>query len=244
MNLFVANWKMNMTQAQARAYARELSQLLEKGSPAGELVIAPPYTALAAARDPAAKKRWSLAAQDVSSETEGAFTGEISARMLADAGCQYVLVGHSERRHLFGEEETVLGRKLARAREAGLTPIYCVGETEQERAAGLTAATLSRQVEALSRDPENSPLVVAYEPVWAIGTGIAAEPSDAASARVQLAELLSHRRGLRILYGGSVAPENASRLLETAGVDGLLIGAASLKAVSFARIAGIVGRQT
>ncbi|HSS43964.1 MAG TPA: triose-phosphate isomerase [Thermoanaerobaculia bacterium] len=244
MNLFVANWKMNMTRAEARAYVRELSGFLGAGTPAVELVIAPPYTAIDAARDSVDKARWSLAAQDVSSETEGAFTGEISARMLADAGCRYVLVGHSERRYLFGEEETALQRKLARTREAGLTPIYCVGETQQERAAGLAAATLARQVEALAKDPADSPLVVAYEPVWAIGTGIAAEPADAASARVHLAELLSHRPKLRLLYGGSVAPENARRLLETARVDGFLIGAASLKASTFAAIAGLVKRKT
>ncbi len=246
MNLFVANWKMNMTRGQARAYARELSELLGKGIPAVELVIAPPCTAFDAARDSDGNGRWSLAAQNVSSETEGAFTGEVSARMLADAGCRYVLVGHSERRHLFGEEGTLLERKLARLREAGLTPIYCVGETAEERAAGLAAITLARQVETLAKDPADSPLVVAYEPVWAIGTGIAAEPTDAASARVHLAELLSHRPKLRILYGGSVAPENARQLLETASVDGFLIGGASLKASTFAAIAGLVtgGRET
>jgi len=166
-------------------------------------------------------------------------TGEVSAGMLAEAGCRYVLIGHSERRHLFGEEETTLARKLARAREAGLTPIYCVGETEQERAASLREATLVRQIGALARDPTDSPLVVAYEPVWAIGTGAACPPGDALVARVRLAELLGDRRKLRILYGGSVAPENARGLLETAGVDGFLIGSASLKASTFAAIAGI-----
>jgi triosephosphate isomerase len=239
MNLFVANWKMNMTRGQARAFVRGLSELLGEGTPPVELVIAPPYTALDAARDPDGKGRWSLAAQDVSGEAEGAFTGEVSARMLADAGCDYVLVGHSERRRLFGEDETMLGRKLARAREARLTPIYCVGETEEERTAGLATITLARQVKTLAPDPADSPLVVAYEPVWAIGTGVAAQPADAASARVHLAGLLSHRRKLRILYGGSVAPENARQLLEAAGVDGFLIGAASLEASTFAAIAGL-----
>jgi triosephosphate isomerase len=159
--------------------------------------------------------------------------------MLADAGCRYVLVGHSERRRLFGEESGVLARKLARVREAGLTPIYCLGETEEEREEGLTATVLVAQVETLERDPSDAPLVVAYEPVWAIGTGKAATAEDAGSARVHLAELLSARRGVRILYGGSVTAENARKLLETARVDGFLIGGASLKPAAFAAIAGI-----
>ena len=237
MNLFVANWKMNMTRGEARDYARELSSLVGEKRPRVELVLAPPFTALEAAADP--KGRWSLAAQNVSSEAEGACTGEVSARMLADAGCRYAIVGHSERRRLFSEDGPVLARKLARVREAGLTPIYCVGETREERAAGLTAATLVRQIDTLSGDPRDAPLVIAYEPVWAIGTGLAATPEDAGSARAHLAELLSDRRELRILYGGSVTPENAGSILQAARVDGFLIGGASLRASSFAAIAGL-----
>ncbi len=237
MNLFVANWKMNMTRPEARDYARRLAEILGDGDPRVELVIAPPYTALDAARDPGG--RWSLAGQNVAAEASGAYTGEISARMLADTGCRYVLVGHSERRRLFGEESGVLARKLARVREAGLTPIYCLGETEEEREEGLTATVLVAQVETLDGDPSDAPLVVAYEPVWAIGTGKAATAEDAGSARVHLAELLSARRNVRILYGGSVTAENARELLETARVDGFLIGGASLKASAFAAIAGI-----
>jgi triosephosphate isomerase len=238
MNLFVANWKMNKTRGEAHDYARELGDLLGERVPDVELVVAPPFTALAAAGDP--QGRWSLAAQDVSSEAEGAYTGEVSARMLAEAGCRYVIVGHSERRRLFREDGAVLARKLARAREAGLTPIYCLGETEAEREEGLTAATLVSQVETLTRDPADAPLVVAYEPVWAIGTGKAATAEDAGSARVHLLELLSERRDLRVLYGGSVTADNASELLATSGVDGFLIGGASLRAPTFARIAGLL----
>ncbi len=239
MRLFVANWKMNMTRGRARAYARELSELLGDRPVPVELVIAPPYTAFDAARDESGRSRWLLAAQNVSSEADGALTGEVSASMLADAGCRYVLIGHSERRRLLGEDGRVLARKLARARDANLVPIYCLGETEQERAAGLAATTLARQVETLSEDPADAPLVVAYEPVWAIGTGDAASPENAASARVHIAQLLSDRPKLRILYGGSVAPENSRQLLEAAGVDGFLIGGASLKASTFAAIAGL-----
>jgi len=238
MNLFVANWKMNMTRAEAASYARELGEILGERDPDGELVLAPPYTALDAARDP--RGRWSIAGQNVASEPAGAYTGEVSARMLSDAGCHYVIVGHSERRRLFGEDGAILARKLARAQEFGLTPIYCLGETEAEREEGLTETTLTAQVETLAHDPADSPLVVAYEPVWAIGTGKAATVEDAGSARAHLAELLSNRRGVRILYGGSVTPENCQALLEEARVDGFLVGGASLRASTFAVIAGIV----
>jgi triosephosphate isomerase len=237
MNLFVANWKMHMTRGEALAYAHDLAKLIGEGEPGVELVLAPPFTALEAAKD--SGKRWSLAAQNVASEFEGAYTGEVSARMLADAGCRYVLVGHSERRRLFAETGPVLARKLARAREAGLTPIYCVGETREERAEGLTEATLTAQVETLAGDSAEAPLVVAYEPVWAIGAGRAATARDVASARRQLAELLSGRRDVRILYGGSVTAENARELLEGCRMDGFLIGGASLVASTFARIAGL-----
>jgi triosephosphate isomerase len=235
MNLFVANWKMNMTRAEARAYAGELGSEIGDGIPGEELVIAPPFTALDPARDP--RGRWAIAGQNVSEHAAGAFTGEISSVMLADAGCRYVIVGHSERRTLFGEDGPVLAPKLARAREAGLVPIYCVGETKAERAAGSTAAILGRQVEALGKYPADEPLVVAYEPVWAIGTGLAAMPADAASAATQLRDLLSAHRELRILYGGSVNPANARSLLEEGRVDGFLIGGASLNASAFAAIA-------
>jgi triosephosphate isomerase (TIM) len=238
MNLYVANWKMNMTRAEAAAYARKLGDILADRDPGGELVLAPPYTALDAAKD--SRGRWSIAGQNVASESAGACTGEVSARMLSDAGCRYVIVGHSERRRLFGEDGAILARKLARAREVGLTPIYCLGETGAEREGGLTTATLTAQVETLSDDPPESPLVVAYEPVWAIGTGKAATVEDAGSARAHLTNLLSGRRGVRILYGGSVTPENCRALLEEAGVDGFLVGGASLEASKFAVIAGIV----
>jgi triosephosphate isomerase len=239
MNLFIANWKMNKTRGEALAFAGELSKRLGPQAPSVELVVAPPFTVLDAARDRLEPTRWSLAAQDVAAEGEGAYTGEVSARMIRDSGCRYVLVGHSERRRLFAENDGILKRKLARAREAGLIPIYCLGETEDERRAGLTAATFVRQVETLAGDPSDAPLAVAYEPVWAIGTGNAATPEDAASARAHLGELLSARRDLRILYGGSVTPDNARSILQASGMDGFLIGGASLDPGSFLSIAGL-----
>ncbi len=235
--LFVANWKMNMLRAPAAAYAAELARRLGRRRPEAELVVAPPYTALDAVRDPDA--RWALAGQDVAGEREGAYTGEVSAGMLADAGCRYTLVGHSERRRLFGENDAVLAAKLARTREAGLVPIYCLGETEAERVEGLSRDVLARQVATLRQDPPEAPLVVAYEPVWAIGTGRPATPEDCACAAAQLRKLLAGRASLRILYGGSVTEENCRQLLAEAGVDGFLIGGASLDVASFCRIAGL-----
>jgi triosephosphate isomerase len=235
VKLFVANWKMNRTGAQARVYAEELGRRIGDGIAGADLVIAPPYTALEAARDP--RGRWALAAQNLAEHASGAFTGEISGAMIADAGCRYVIVGHSERRTLFGEDGPMLARKLARAREAGLVPIYCVGETERERLAGDTAATLLRQLESLTDDPADRPLVLAYEPVWCIGSGRAATPADSAAAAADIRTALSARRDLRILYGGSVNPGNAPDRLENGGVDGFLVGGASLEAATFAAIA-------
>ncbi len=235
MNLFVANWKMNMTRGQARAYAEKLSETIDDGIPGAELVLAPPFTALEAARD--REGRWSLAGQNLSEHTAGAFTGEVSAEMLADAGCRYVIVGHSERRTLFGDDASRLAGKVARARDFGLVPIYCVGETGAERLARETAATLGRQLETLRDDPAMEPLVIAYEPVWAIGSGLAATPVDSAAAAKRIAELLPSRGNLRILYGGSVTPGNAADLLRRGSVNGFLVGGASLDPAAFAAIA-------
>ena len=235
MNLFVANWKMNMTRGQASAYAEKLSETIDAGVPGAELVLAPPFTALEAARDH--EGRWSLAGQNLSEHAAGAFTGEVSAEMLAEAGCRYVIVGHSERRTLFGDDGPRLAGKVARARDFGLVPIYCVGETGAERLAGETAAALARQLETLRDDPAMEPLVIAYEPVWAIGSGLAATPVDSAAAAKGIAELLPSRGNLRILYGGSVAPGNAADLLRRGGVNGFLVGGASLDPAAFVAIA-------
>ena len=235
MNLFVANWKMHRTREQTRAYAEALGELIDDGIPGAELVLAPPFTALEAARD--REGRWVLAGQNVSEHAAGAFTGEVSAEMLADAGCRYVIIGHSERRTLFGEDGPRLAGKVARAREFGLVPIYCVGETGAERVAGETAKTLARQLETLRDDPIMEPLVIAYEPVWAIGSGLAATPVDSAAAAKRIAELLPSRGDLRILYGGSVNAANAAELLGRGSVNGFLVGAASLDPGAFALIA-------
>jgi triosephosphate isomerase len=235
MPFFVANWKMNKTRGPARDFAAELARAIGDGIAGAELVIAPAFTALDAARD--SRGRWSLACQNVAAQTQGPFTGEVSAAMAADAGCRYAIVGHSERRRLFGEDGPVLAQKIARCREAGVIPIYCIGETAEQRDAGLAAVTLVAQLDVLEADPPSQPLVVAYEPVWAIGAGRSATPEDCAGARAHVAGILSSRRDLRILYGGSVTPENARELLEASGMEGFLIGAASLSAASFEAIA-------
>ncbi len=235
--LFVANWKMNLTRPAARAYAKRLAERIGASRRISELVVAPPFTALQDARD--AESRWSLAAQNVAAFSEGAYTGEVSAGMVAEAGCRYVLVGHSERRRLFGETPAVLAAKLARTRESGLIPIYCLGETQEERAAGREEEILAVQVETLAADPAGEPLVVAYEPIWAIGTGQAATAADAAKARAILEGLLVARASVRLLYGGSVSPKNAEELLDGSGMDGFLIGGASLDPDGFATIAGL-----
>jgi len=228
--LVVANWKMNKTRPEALAF-RESFRPAFAGV---EIAIAPPFPYLS---DLADGNRWALAGQDCSAERSGAFTGEVSAAMLASCGCRYVVLGHSERRRHFGERETLLAGKVARAREAGLIPIFCVGETLEEREEGLTNEVLRRQSEALERDDASLPLVVAYEPVWAIGTGRNATPDQAEETIDDLRGILAPRRP-RALYGGSVTPDNAAALAARPGISGFLVGGASLDPAVFETICG------
>ena len=229
--LVVANWKMNKTREEVAAFCSALAALPASGV---ELALAPAFPFLRDAADPG--NRWSVAAQDCSARREGPFTGEVSAAMAASAGCRYVILGHSERRAHFGEKEPLLRDKLARAREAGLVPIYCVGETLEQRQGGSTWNVLESQMLALDADPRDLPLVVAYEPVWAIGTGRNATPSEAEEAAGFLCGLLAGRRDARLLYGGSVSSENAGELAGRKGISGFLVGGASLDPAHLARI--------
>ncbi len=210
-----------------------------------DIVVAPPFTALAAAAESARGSAVGIAAQNLHWEREGAFTGEISARMLVDAGCSGVIIGHSERRQYFGETDEAVHRKTKAALEAGLMPIVCVGETLSEREGNLADAVLKRQVKdglcALT-PAEFSRILIAYEPVWAIGTGRTATPEIAADAHRHIRNLVAaeftpeQASALRILYGGSVKPDNIKGLMAQDGIDGALVGGASLDPKSFAAI--------
>jgi triosephosphate isomerase len=246
-NLIAGNWKMHKTVAEARALARDIRKGLASGSPA-EVAVAPAYTALAAVKEEIAGSAIRLAAQDTFWEKQGAFTGAISPVMLQEVGCQYVIVGHSERRQYFGETDATVNRKLQAVLEAGLCPILCVGETLAERQAGRTLKVVGSQLrEGLAglASLTGETLVVAYEPVWAIGTGLTATPAQAqevhAFIRGLLQEITGAAAAIRILYGGSVTPDNAASLLIEPDLDGALVGGASLKAESFLKIIAAAG---
>ena len=242
--VIAGNWKMFKTQAETRAYFAALVPLVA-GSTHCDIIVAPPFTALAAASEATKGTAVSIAAQDMHGEPEGAYTGEVSAAMLLEAGCRAVIIAHSERRQFFGETDESANVKVKAALAAGLTPILCVGELLAEREAGRTEEVLGRQfrggVAALT-GAEFSRIILAYEPVWAIGTGKTATPEMAADAhrflRQQAAEAFTPEcaAGLRILYGGSVKPDNIKGLMAQVEIDGALVGGASLKADAFASI--------
>ena len=242
--VIAGNWKMYKTQAATRAFFEAFRPLVAH-SHGCEIIVAPPFTALSAAVEAARGSAILIAAQNAHWEREGAFTGEISMPMLVEAGCRGVIIGHSERRHLFGETDESVNRKVRAALAANLTPIVCVGELLAEREAGLTHAVLKRQFEgglASLTEADFSRILLAYEPVWAIGTGRTATPEIAADAHrflrgLAAAQFSSERASaLRILYGGSVKPDNIKGLMAQADIDGALVGGASLDPKSFAAI--------
>jgi triosephosphate isomerase len=239
-SLIAANWKMYKTLAEAVAFTeslqREVGALEDR-----EVVIAPPYTALGAVRNALWRQEFKLAAQNCHGEEKGAFTGEVSGIMLKDVGCDWVILGHSERRQLFGETDDAIRKKLAGSFKFGLLPILCVGEVLEEREGGKTFAVLGRQLdralEGLSAD-QAVRLAIAYEPVWAIGTGKVATPIEAEEVhrfiRGVLSEVYSSAsKNVRILYGGSVTPDNIGELIDMEDIDGALVGGASLKPEMF-----------
>lgn len=226
--LIVGNWKMNGNRETIKAL---LAELVASGCEA-TVCVPHPYLALCAHLVAGSKIR--LGAQDLSAHTAGAYTGEVSAAMLCEFGCAYVLVGHSERRVYHAESDAVIARKTERAVDAGLTPIVCIGETLEERQSGQTEAVLKRQLHALPF-AELGNIVIAYEPIWAIGSGASASPEVAQQAHAVIRGHVG--AATEILYGGSVTASNAASLLAMPDIDGALIGGASLNAKDFLRIA-------
>ena len=246
---FVAgNWKMNGSRAHARALAAGVCAGVRE-LPGVEVGLCPPFVHVGDVRAVIGDAPVLLGAQSCAGVEQGAFTGEVSAAMLADAGCAFVLVGHSERRTLCGEGDAEVARKAERALAAGLSPVVCVGETLEEREAGRTEATVARQLDAVLErvgPGDLARIVVAYEPVWAIGTGRAATPAEANAVHAFLRECVEAREpsvaaGLRILYGGSVKAENAALIFAEPDVDGGLIGGASLDVQQFVGICQAAG---
>jgi len=236
-----ANWKMFKTVDETVTFLKEFCALVA-GFEGTEIVVAPPFTAIRAAADAARGSNVGIAAQDCYWEKEGAFTGEISTGMIKDAGARYVIIGHSERRRLFGDSDEWVNRKLIAVLAADLTPIVCIGETLDERDSGQTLAVLDRQLAAglAGLTPAQvASLVIAYEPVWAIGTGRNATPAQAGEAHAHIRSRLREAYGsgaadaCHILYGGSVKPENIKELMALDDVDGALVGGASLAVKSF-----------
>ena len=242
--VIAGNWKMFKGPESARKFCREFVQV---APPPGKrtLLVFPPALSLTVVREALAEHRIGVGAQNIHWEPQGAFTGEISAPMVREAGAGYVLVGHSERRHVFGETDEETGRKVEAAFAAGLVPVLCVGETIEERRAGRLEEVILRQLDAgIARigDDDVDRILIAYEPVWAIGTGETATPADASDAHGRLRARLRERideaaDAVPVLYGGSVKPANAAELLAAPEVDGVLVGGASLDPRDFAKIA-------
>jgi len=242
--LIAGNWKMFKTVHEAVVFVKELRGTIKDVADV-EVVVGPPFTALHAAAEAARNSNIAVAAQDMHWEREGAFTGEVSAAMITEAGAEYVIIGHSERRRLFGETDAIVNRKVAAAIAATLTPIMCVGETLEERERNETLAVLDRQIkDGLDNvtGGDVAELVIAYEPVWAIGTGRNATAAQAEEAHAHIRTRLRQWFGgeaaeqCRVLYGGSVKPDNAAELLSQPDIDGALVGGASLNPEGFAEI--------
>lgn len=242
--LIAGNWKMYKTVSEAMNTAQRLVAAIP-AQPSVDIMIAPSFTAVYAVSQIVKKSAVSLGGQNLHWETEGAYTGEISPSMLVSSGCEYVIIGHSERRQYFGETNETINRKISAAVQHNLIPVFCLGETDEERVAKQTFSVLDKQMEkgleGFSSDGIQS-LVVAYEPIWAIGTGKTATKEQAQEVHEYLRQWIEKRYGnnlaksIRILYGGSVKPDNIKGLMEMPDVDGALIGGASLQADIFLQI--------
>lgn len=228
---------MHKTQADASAFVQALIPQLNKVPESRELVLCAPFTALSVLADKLQGSRIKVGAQNIHWEKSGAYTGEVSGPMLCEIGVRYVTVGHSERRQYFGETDETVNARLKAAQTAGLTPILCVGETKQQRDADQTEAIITNQVRKALVDVNQYNLVIAYEPIWAIGTGDTCA-SNEANRVIGLIRSMLDNQEVSIQYGGSVKPENVDEIMAQSEIDGALVGGASLEAESFARLAG------
>ncbi|MBO8158987.1 MAG: triose-phosphate isomerase [Thermosyntropha sp.] len=240
--LLVANWKMHKNISEAQAFCRRFLPEIEECDRA-DIAICPPFTLLTAVKGALGSSKVKLGAQNLFWEEKGAYTGEVSPAMLLDAGCEMVIIGHSERRHIFGETDEMINRKVKAALRNKLIPILCVGETLEERKKGQAEEVVKRQLlEGLRELEYDGEIVIAYEPVWAIGTGVNASPDDAQKMSFFIRQILKgifpeeKVLEMRILYGGSVKPENITGFTGQPDVDGALVGGASLDPDSFAEI--------
>ncbi len=242
--LIAGNWKLNKTIAEAKELARELAEQAGTISDR-DIVIAPVYTALASVAENVSGSSIQVAAQNCYPQPNGAYTGEVSPELLKDAGCQYIIIGHSERRQIFAETDEFINAKIIKILENGLKPILCIGETLEERESGDMLEVLTTQVKgglAGLSEKQMKDIVIAYEPVWAIGTGKTASDEQAQEAHSFIRGLVQGlfnpeiAQGIRILYGGSVKPDNVDGLMAQDDIDGALVGGASLKAADFLRI--------
>lgn len=245
--LIAGNWKMNLTREESVSLA---SELCRADSSNADILICPPYVYLDAVSQAVAGSSINVGSQDAYFEASGAFTGEISVGMLKDIGCQFIILGHSERRHVLGESDLLINKKVHAVLSGDLTPIVCVGETLEEREAGKTLDVIKSQFDGslagLTAD-QIKKTVIAYEPVWAIGTGKTATPEQAQEVHADLRRILAERYNpetseeVRILYGGSVKPDNTAELMAQADIDGALVGGASLQSDSFIDIINASG---
>lgn len=242
--LLAGNWKMHKTISESVGLVNELNGLIGKIYER-DVVVCPPFTSLHAVRDALKETVIKLGAQDVFWEEKGAYTGEVAPLMLRDAGCTYVIIGHSERRKYFSETDSMVNKKAHAGFNAGLIPIVCVGETLEQREAGKTRTVVEEQVRGALKDLTSlqiEKLVIAYEPIWAIGTGKTDSPEEANNTIKTIRNIVASLYGdesaqkTRILYGGSVKPDNIDSFMREKEIDGALVGGASLEAVSFARI--------
>jgi triosephosphate isomerase len=241
-NVIAGNWKMNNDLVQSEKLIAELISLLQNEKPNCDVIICPPFTSLSESSKLIKGTMIKLGAQNMYFEDSGAFTGEVSASMLKSVGCEYVILGHSERRTIFEESDEVMNKKIRKALSAGLKPIFCVGELLSERETGITNDIIKRQIltglQGVTEDDMKN-IIIAYEPVWAIGTGKTATPSQAQEVHefirdlIQIDYSLETANDVTIQYGGSVKPENAKELLSQKDIDGALVGGACLRADSF-----------